>query len=92
MSLLPLELLSSGCIPVVNEGDNNRLVSDNKYIAYSSNDPMSLANKLSEVVSKNNLLSYMKAASKSVAACSWDDSGKKFIAVVEKSIKTNGIK
>lgn len=92
MSLLPLELLSSGCIPVVNDGDNNRLVSDNKYIAYSNNDPLSLANKLFEVVSRDNLILYAEKASKSVATCSWDESGKQFVSIVEKSINTDGIK
>lgn len=92
MSLLPLELLSSGCIPVVNDGDNNRLVSNNKYIAYSPNDPLSLANKLSEVISRDKLNTYAKQASKSVESCSWDESGKHFVAVVEASVNTNGVK
>ena len=90
MSLLPLELLSSGCIPVVNDGKNNRLVSNNEYIAYSDNDPMSLANKLSEVVSRKDLHDYSKRASKSVEACSWDESGKKFVEIVETSVRSDG--
>lgn len=92
MSLLPLELLSSGCIPVVNEGDNNRLVSDNDYIAYSATDPVSLAAKLSEIVTKKNLLKYSLNASKSVKDLSWDDSGKHFVKIVEKTIKAAGSK
>lgn len=92
MSLLPLELLSSGCIPVVNEGDNNRLVSDNKYIAYSATDAVSLATKLSEVVTKKDLFEYSMKASKSVKDLSWDESGKHFVKLVEKSIKAPGAK
>lgn len=92
MSLLPLELLSSGCIPVVNEGENNTLVSDNPYIAYSSSDPVSMANKLSEVITKKGLLGYATKASSSVKSASWDESGKHFVAIVEKSVKTPGVK
>lgn len=82
MSLLPLEMLACGTIPVVNDGENNRLVSDNPYIAYTSNDPVSLANKLSEVVSNEDKL-YIQKAAKSVPADLWDKSGKLFVQVLE---------
>lgn len=90
MSLLPLELLSSGCIPVVNEGDNNRLVSNNKYIAYSETNPLSMANKLSEVVTRKDLLAYSEKASKSVKNENWDDAGSKFVTMVETSVHSDG--
>jgi hypothetical protein len=92
MSLLPLELLSSGCIPVVNEGENNTLVSDNTYIAYSSSDPISMANKLSEIVTKKDLHSYAIEASESVKNASWEESGKHFVEVIETSTKARGAK
>lgn len=91
MSLLPLELLSSGCIPVVNDGDNNRLVSNNQFIAYSKDsDPTSLAKALSAVVEKKNLPEYAKKASASVKNNNWDDSGKKFVEMVTKSVHSDG--
>ena len=93
MSLLPLELLSCGCIPVINEGDNNRLVSDNQFIEYSpSNDPITLANTLSKVVTMKNLPTYAKKGSTSVKANNWDDSGKKFVKMVTDSVNTSGPK
>jgi O-antigen biosynthesis protein len=91
MSLLPLELLGSGCIPVVNKGENNTLVSDNPYIEYSDNDPVSLATALTKAV-KNNTSSYAQKASKSVSDASWDDSGKHFVEVVVASVKKSGTK
>lgn len=90
MSLLPLELLSSGCIPVVNEGLNNRLVSNNEYIRYVDNDPLSMARALSDVVTKKNLQTYAKNASQSVQSCSWDDSGKKVVEAVVQSYYKDG--
>lgn len=90
MSLLPLELLSSGCIPVVTEGENNTLVSDNTYIAYSPADPVSLSNKLSEIIKKRNLNSYADKASSSVKNLSWDESGSHFVSTIEKSLARKG--
>jgi glycosyltransferase involved in cell wall biosynthesis len=90
MSLLPLELLSSGTIPVVNGGENNRLVSNNPYIAYSENDPVSLADTLSAVVTKTDLPIYARNASESAGTASWKESGKKFIDIVERETKANG--
>lgn len=92
MSLLPLELLSSGCIPVVNEGANNRLVSNNNYIEFSASDPVSLAQRMSDVVLRKDLPSHSKKAAASVQDCSWDDAGKKFLSVVEKSTRMKGEK
>lgn len=87
MSLLPLEMLASGTIPVVNDGENNRLVSDNKYIAYSHNDPVSLAKELSRVVSMDNLPAYAREASASVAGDLWQQSGRKFVKILEREVK-----
>ena len=90
MSLLPLELLSSGCIPVVNDGDNNRLVSNNPYIEYAHNDPLSMAQALSKTVTRANLPSYAKEASDSVQSCSWDESGALVVKTAVDSYFSNG--
>lgn len=92
MSLLPLELLSSGCIPVVTEGDNNRLVSNNPFIEYCPTDPLSMAKQLSQVVSRNDLTEHAKQASESVANESWDVSGAIVVKTVVDSFNTNGSK
>jgi len=89
MSLLPLELLSSGTIPVVNDGPNNRLVSNNKYIAYSENNPLALAKELSKIVSRKNSVDYGIEAASSVKINSWDTSGKKFVDIVRREVSKN---
>lgn len=86
MSLLPLELLACGTIPVVNDGPNNRLVSDNQYIGYAESTPRNLANKLSEAIKKAKP-SYAKKAAESVPGDSWDISGEKFVDIVEREVK-----
>ena len=90
-SLLPLELLSSGCIPVVNEGDNNRLVINNEHIIkYCQSDPASLAEGLSEIVSDKDLLSKSQVASNSVKSNDWSESIQKTIKIIEKSVRAKG--
>jgi hypothetical protein len=86
MSLLPLELLATGTIPVVNDAENNRLVSDNPYIHYAQPSPHALAQAMSEVVGRKDLPHYAEKASKSVRAASWDASGKKFVSIVEQEL------
>ena len=87
MSLLPLELLGSGTIPVVNDGENNVLVSNNPFIAYSANNPVALAAELSKVVERDDPVDYAQKAAKSVNAVSWEKSGEKFVKIVEREVR-----
>lgn len=87
MSLLPLELLASGCLPVVNQGVNNTQVSNNQYIEYSESDPISLAKSLTKAIHKNTV-SYAYEASRSASFNNWDESGKHFVSIIEKSTKS----
>ncbi len=86
MSLLPLELLASGTIPVVNDGDNNRLVSDNPYIAYTQPSPVELAQKMSDIVGRKDLSRYAKKAALSTKGASWDVAKDDFMAVLEREL------
>jgi len=90
MSLLPLELLACGAIPVVNDGENNRMVSDNKFIEYSAGEPAALAEALSQAVSRKTPELHAKKASESVEGDSWEDAGKKFIKIVEDNMQAKG--
>lgn len=86
MSLLPLELLACGVIPVVNDGDNNRMVSDNPYISYTQPSPADLARQMSEAVSRKNLPKYAQMASESTKTASWSDAKELFGAVIEREL------
>lgn len=53
LSLLPLELLASGCPVITNKGENNSWIDkDNKLFIYSDNNIDTLANTLIDVVDK----------------------------------------
>ncbi len=90
MSLLPLELLSAGCIPVVNDGENNRLVSDNPYIAYADPSPRSLAMRLQQTVRREDLPTYARAAAESVRMLSWEASALEFERILFRRLRENG--
>lgn len=87
VSLLPLELLAAGCIPVMNEGDNNSMVlGKNKYIHYAPASPIELARELCKVVEKKNINEYAKKASESVKNLSWDDSYEKVEKIIRREV------
>jgi len=84
VSLVPHEMLASGCIPVVNDADHNRLVLANDHVAYAPATPTDLADALGRLVTRPaaDVAAGAAAASASVADRSWDEAG----AVVERAI------
>lgn len=87
MSLLPLELISSGVTPVVNDGPNNRMVSENPYIEYVPPVPAALARRMAEVVGRTDAVERSIAMSESVSTMSWDDSGTQFVQALERAMR-----
>lgn len=87
MSLLPLELLASGVIPVVNSAPNNRLVSDNPHIAWVDLAPSAIARKLVEVTQAPDPGARALEASESVAGLSWEASGRQFVEAFERAMR-----
>lgn len=83
LSLLPLELLSCGAIPVLNKGANNEMVVDNEYIKYCESAPGSLAKALDEAVNRADQIEYAKKASESVSTQNWQESGDRFVSIIE---------
>jgi glycosyltransferase involved in cell wall biosynthesis len=83
MSLLPLELMAAGVIPVVNDGANNVQVSDNPYIEYSPASPRALADRLIAVVDRTDLPARAQAAADSLDDSGWTKSGAQFVSAFE---------
>ena len=86
MSLLPLELLACGVIPVMNDGPNNTEVSNNRYIKYAHASPDALAEALIETVDRKDLPTYAKKASESVRELSWEKSCQKFEQILKREL------
>lgn len=84
VSLVPHEMLAAGCIPVVNDAEQNRIVLENPAVAYAQATPFDLANALAglveQAVAERDALATTAAAS--VQGASWEDAG----VVVERVI------
>lgn len=87
MSLLPLELMSSGVAPVVNDGPNNRMVSDNPFIEYVPLSPKTIARRMVEVLDRPDQVERARAMSASVVDVNWADSGRQFLAAFERGMR-----
>lgn len=87
MSLLPLELLAAGVIPVVNDAPNNTMVSSNPFIDYAPASPRALADHLIATVDRADLPEYARRAAASVGTNGWDESGRQFVAAFDKVIR-----
>ncbi len=87
MSLLPLELISSGVTPIVNDGPNNRMVSDNPYIEYVPASPLAIASKIAEVVDRHDAIERSIAMSRSVANVDWATSGDRFLSAFKGAMR-----
>ena len=82
VSLVPHEMLSAGCIPVVNDADHNRIVLDNPFVRYAPPTPHGLVTALDEVLA-NNTVEQRISASRSVSSASWGAA----CAVVEQAMR-----
>jgi O-antigen biosynthesis protein len=85
VSLIPHEMLASGCIPVVNDAEQNRLVLDNDHVAYANATPFELADALCALVERPAVerAAAAAAAADSVQATTWDQAGEAIVRIVE---------
>jgi glycosyltransferase involved in cell wall biosynthesis len=82
MSLLPLELLASGVIPVLNRGPNNDKVVDNEFIRYADPSPHALATAVVEELARPDLSERSAKAAAGVLPMTWDRPGRQFVDIV----------
>lgn len=87
MSLLPLELISAGVTPVVNDGPSNRMVADNQYIEWVPLSPAAIARRLSEIVKRPDNAERAMTMSRSLAGADWAASGRQFVDAFERAIR-----
>jgi glycosyltransferase involved in cell wall biosynthesis len=92
VSLVPHEMLASGCIPVVNDAEHNRVVLDNEHVAYAPATPNDLADALGRVVARPaaEVAAGARAAAASVQSRSWDDAGRAVEATIRRVVGEAG--
>lgn len=88
MSLLPLEMLASGCVPVVNDAEHTRMVGYEKGLTYAAPNPGALADALHEVVSKSDdkLVEQAEQAAAVSQKFQWNDSNSKIESILTKEL------
>jgi hypothetical protein len=88
MSLLPLEVMSCGVVPVVNDGENTRVtLRDDPRIEFVPMSPGLMAERLIAVVDRKDQVAYSKKLAQSAEGDSWAQAGKKVVSVFDKAIK-----
>jgi hypothetical protein len=88
VSLVPHEMLAAGCIPVVNDAEQNRMVLNNSHVVYAPATPFDLAQAMCALYESS--LAERQAAASSAAASvegvSWDDAGVDVVRIVERVV------
>jgi len=89
VSLVPHEMLASGCIPVVNDAEQNRVVLDNSEVAYAPATPFELADALSALVERPQAerAAAAEAAAASVQGASWAHAGAQVESIVRRVVR-----
>jgi glycosyltransferase involved in cell wall biosynthesis len=89
VSLVPHEMLASGCIPLANDAEHNRVVLANDHVAYAPATPFELAAALSWLVERPAAErdATARVASESVQSCSWEAAGAKVVQVVSAAVE-----
>ena len=75
VSLVPLEMLAAGCIPVVNDALHNRLVINDPCVQFASPTPQALARSLEAIVTMPEFAAYSRAAAQSQHDARWESAG-----------------
>lgn len=83
LSLLPLELLAAGVIPVVNDAPNNRLVVDDEHVVYVPPVPRAIADALLAALDAPDRDARAAAAAAGVAGRDWAVAGRQVVAAFE---------
>jgi len=87
VSLVPHEMLAAGCIPVVNEAVQNRIVLNNPFVRYAQLYPHALAAELEAVVAARDFNSISQAAAQSVSRTTWEDAGATVDRVLRRALQ-----
>lgn len=89
LSLVPLELLGSGCIPVVNDAPHNRGVVENQWICWAQPEPLALADAICSAVEASSNEVARKAGA-SVVGLGWDSAGSTVEAALLRIVRGGG--
>jgi glycosyltransferase involved in cell wall biosynthesis len=87
-SLLPLELMASGVVPVVNDAPNTRGVVGSPDIEYVPMSPKAIAERIIAIVDRPDAVEHGARISRSVGETDWSDPASQFIGSFETAMRT----
>lgn len=88
MSLLPMELMASGTVPVVNDAPNTRGVFDSPFLEYVPMSPQAIARRLIEIVDRSDAIERSAAMARSLGETDWTNPAATFVGSVETAMRT----
>jgi len=89
MSLLPIEVMGAGVVPVVNDAPNTRGVLDSEHIEFTPMAPVALADRLIAAVERSDQAEHAARIAKAVADTDWSDPGTTFTAAFDRAMQTS---
>lgn len=88
MSLLPMELMASGVVPVVNDAPNTRGVFDSPDVEYVPMSPKAIAERLIAIIDRPDAAENGRRIAHSIGEVNWSDPASQFIGSFEKAMRT----
>jgi glycosyltransferase involved in cell wall biosynthesis len=90
VSLVPHEMLAAGCLPVVNDAPQNRLVLNNASVRYVQPSPHAIADELGRIDQIADFGRVSQTATASVMQNSWDEAAEEVEQIVRRAITMGG--
>lgn len=87
VSLVALEMLAAGCIPIVNDTVYVRTDLDNAFVYYAPPYPQALAAQLESVITTHDFESLSAAAAASVHTTTWDEACATVDAILRRTLR-----
>jgi glycosyltransferase involved in cell wall biosynthesis len=87
VSLVALEMLAAGCIPVVNDVPQVRTDLDNPFVAYAPPYPQALSAQLEAVLATQDFDFLSSAAAASVHATTWEEAGVEVDRILRRAMR-----
>lgn len=88
-SLLPLEIMAAGVVPVVNDAPQTREVLRSEHIEYTPMTPRALAERMLAAVDRPDQVEHARTIAASVAETPWGDPGADFVAMIDRVMQTS---
>lgn len=86
MSLLPLEMLASGCTPVINDAKHTRMITYSDEVTYTDPNPQAIAEALHRTVSDPQTSTKARQAAEFAKNFQWDESNATFEKIITREL------